>query len=247
MATAQKQYQIKVLIMAGGRGTRMWPISSMAHPKQFESILGKKSMFRETVERVLGGFKAEDIYIATSKEYKEHIMRQAQEVPEANFMFEPAMRDNLGALGLATALIHKRHADAVMIVLWGADHVVQKGEVFRRALKYAADLAHENKVIVHVDTVPSYPSVHNGWIERGDQVRTNGKFPGYEFVRQVEKPDLYRAKEFYASDTYFIHTGYMATVPSLFLEYYATYAPETYAIIEKIIAAEGTPAFEETL
>ena len=210
--------EIKVLIMCGGKGTRMWPISNMAHPKQFESILGKKSMFRETVDRALKGFGAENIYIATSILYKEHIAKQASEVPQENFIFEPAMRDNLGALGLASAIIQKRHLNAVMVILWGADHVVQKTDVFISALTEAAKLASQNDVIVHVDTEASYPTVHNGWIEVDGKINTVSGFDVFAFKRFVEKPDLRRAEQFYASPNYFIHVGYMAVRPSLFLK-----------------------------
>ena len=103
MAEAPAEFETKVLIMCGGKGTRMWPISNLNHPKQFESLLGNQSMFRQTVERVLTGFKPEDIYIATSESFGEHLIKQAPEVPETNFVLEPAMRDNLGAVGLATA------------------------------------------------------------------------------------------------------------------------------------------------
>jgi len=237
----------KVLIMCGGKGTRMWPISNMAHPKQFESILGKKSMFRETVERVLKGFAPEDIYIATSADYQDHIRAQAAEVPKENFIFEPAMRDNLGALGLATAIIHKRHPEAVMLLLWGADHVIKKVDVFLAAMKEAAELARHNEVMVHLDTVPTYPTVHNGWIEIGDKLKRSGNFEVFEFVRQVEKPDLSKAKEFYDSKHYLIHTGYMATKPSLLLKYYRQYAPSTYEILKKIEQHIDTKDFESVL
>lgn len=241
------QPEIKVLIMCGGKGTRMWPISNMAHPKQFESILGKKSMFRETVDRAIKGFGAENIYIATSVLYKEHIVQQASEIPSANFIFEPAMRDNLGALGLATAIIHARHPDAIMVILWGADHVVKKTDVFISALTQAAKLASGNDVIVHVDTEPSYPTVHNGWIEVAGKIKTAGDFDVFAFKRFVEKPDMKRAEQFYASDNYFIHVGYMATKPGLFLKYYAEYAPKTYAIISRIMSSIDTPRFEAVL
>lgn len=244
---AKTAKDIKILIMSGGKGSRMWPISNMAHPKQFESILGKKSMFRETVERVLDGFDPKDIYIATSEKFKQQIIEQASEVSPNNFIFEPAMRDNLGALGLATAIINHRHPDSVMIILWGADHVVKKPDIFLKVLKNAADIASKGGSIVHVDTLPNYPSIHNGWIEIGDQVDKIDGFPVYEFIRQVEKPDLQRAKEFYTSDKYLIHTGYMATKPSLFLNYYEKYAPETYAIIKKIEQTIDTPDFQQTL
>lgn len=239
--------EIKVLIMCGGKGTRMWPISNMAHPKQFESILGKKSMFRETVDRALKGFGAQNIYIATSALYKEHIIKQASEIPVENFIFEPAMRDNLGALGLASAIINKRHPNAVMVILWGADHVVQKTDVFIDALTEAAKLAGENDVIVHVDTEASYPTVHNGWIEIDGKIKTVSKFDVFAFKRFVEKPDIKRAEQFYASDKYLIHVGYMATRPGLFLQFYAEYAPKTYAIISRITNAIDTPKFDTVL
>lgn len=233
--------------MCGGKGTRMWPISNMAHPKQFESILGKKSMFRETVDRAIQGFGAQNIYIATSVLYKEHLVKQAEEIPSENFIFEPAMRDNLGALGLASAIIHKRHPNAVMVILWGADHVVQKTDVFIEALTEAAKLASENDVIVHVDTEASYPTVHNGWIEVNGKIDSVKGFDVFAFKRFVEKPDIKRAEHFYASDNYFIHVGYMATKPGLFLNFYEEYAPKTYAIISRIANAIDTPKFETVL
>ena len=239
--------EIKVLIMCGGKGTRMWPISNMSHPKQFESILGKKSMFRETVDRAIKGFGAENIYIATSQLYKEHIIRQASEIPSENFIFEPAMRDNLGALGLASAIIYKRHPNAVMIILWGADHVVQKTDVFISALTEAAKLANNNEVIVHVDTQASYPTVHNGWIEIDGKITSSNGFDVFAFKRFVEKPDIKRAEQFYASEDYLIHVGYMATRPGLFLKFYQEYAPSTYAIISRISSTIDTSKYAKTL
>lgn len=244
---SKTNHKVKVLIMAGGKGTRMWPISNMAHPKQFESILGNQSMFRETVERVMQGYAPEDIFVATSAKFADHIKSQAKEIPAQNFIFEPAMRDNLGALGVATSIIHKRHPDSVMLLLWGADHLIKKVDKFLAAFDNASQIAHDNDVMVLVDTIATYPTVHNGWIEIGKKIRKFGQYDVFEFVRQVEKPDLTKAREFYASDKYLIHTGYMATKPSLLLAHYRDYAPETYAIISRIAAHIDTPQFEKVL
>jgi len=238
---------VKVLIMCGGKGTRMWPISNMSHPKQFESILGDVSMFRETVDRVLQGFDAQDVYIATSSLFADQIREQAQDIPPENFIFEPAMRDNLGALGLATSIINKRHPDSVMVLLWGADHLVKKVDVFLDSLKHASDLASDNQKMILIDSWPTYPTVHNGWIEIGDKLDAKNGYEVYEFVRQVEKPDIESAREFYSSDKYLIHTGYMATQTSLLLHFYQKYAPQTYSIIEKITKSVDTDHFQQVL
>lgn len=238
---------VKVLILCGGKGTRMWPISNLSHPKQFESLLGKKSMFRQTIDRVLKGFNAEDIFIATSAKFGPFLRQQAGEIPEKNFILEPAMRDNLGAVGLATAIIKKRHPDSVMLILWGADHLVQKEAEFLKAVKEAAVLAHANRVIVHVDTPPSYPSVHNGWIKIGAKIKEINGHQIFEFIRQVEKPNEETAKKFFKDKNYLIHVGYMATRPELLLEYYQQYAPDAYQIIGKIEPAIDKDDFQAVL
>lgn len=247
MDQPSKKFPLKILIMCGGKGTRMWPISNLSHPKQFESLLGSKSMFRQTIDRALKAAKPEDLYIATSAQFGKFLKIQAPEVPQANFILEPAMRDNLGAIGLATAIINHHHPDSVIVILWGADHIVQKEAAFLSAIKQAAQLAYDNNLIVHVDTPPTYPSVHNGWIEVGKLIKTINGHKIYEFIRQVEKPNQAIAQKFYESKKYLIHVGYMAARPSLLLSYYQKYAPQAYKIIATIQPAIGTPKFAAVL
>lgn len=241
------ELNIKVLIMSGGRGTRMWPISNISHPKQFEGFLGKKSMFRETIERALKGFSKNDIYIATNKNFAKHLKKQAPEIPEKNFILEPAMRDNLGAVALATSFIHHRHPNSVVVYLWGADHLVQDVDKFIKVLKLAAKKAQETNKIVFVDAKPTYPTVHNGWMKLGKEVDKVNGFKVYQLIRQVEKPNLETAKKFFKSKRYAIHTGYMAVNSRVMLDYYQEYAPKTYKTTQKIAKVFDQPGFKKTL
>lgn len=234
MAQFHQNRQLKVVIFCGGKGTRMWPVSSVGHPKQFDAILGKTSFFRQTIERVLKGFSPKDIFISTGKDFEDIIKTQAPEIPQENIIFEPQMRDTLGAVGLSTATIASRFKNSVMILLWGSDHMVKKEDIFIKALKKAATLAYENKVIVHVDMKPTYPSVHNGWIQIGKKIRRENSFEIYEFIKQVEKPNLEIAEKFFKSGSYLIHSGYMACRPELLLDFYKKYTPANYEIIKKI-------------
>lgn len=244
-ATSKKN--TKVVLFCGGRGTRMWPISKIGHPKQFDAILGEKSFFRQSINRVLKGFSAEDVFISTGQDFKKVILDQAPEIPEDNIILEPEMRDNLGAVALSTATINHRYPGSVMIILWGADHLVQKEERFIKALKKASQLAKENDVIVHIDMKPTYPSVHNGWIKIGKRIKTENGFDIYQFIKQVEKPNLATAKKFYKSGSYLIHSGYMATKPSLLLEKYKKHAPSCYKVIDTISKSMGTSNYQKVL
>lgn len=239
--------EVKVLIMCGGKGTRMWPISNVGHPKQFEGLLGKKSMFRQTIERALRGFKAENIYVSTGSSFVKYVKEQAPEVPVQNLILEPEMRDNLGAIALATATINFRHPESVMIVLWGADHIVRDDSAFIKAMAAAAEMAAEKESIVFVDAKPTYASVHNGWMKLGEEIGRVNSFKIFRLIRQVEKPNEETAKKFFKSGQYAIHTGYMAVKPAVLLDYYRRYAPDTFETVKKIQAALGTKEFHEVL
>lgn len=247
MEKTQGKSDIKVLIMCGGKGTRMWPISNVGHPKQFEGLLGKKSMFRQTIERALKGFRAGNIYISTGKSFVEYVKDQAPEVPAENLILEPEMRDNLGAIALATATINFHDPESVMIVLWGADHIVRDDDAFIKAMTAAAEMAKKTDNIVFVDAKPVYPSVHNGWMKLGKEVGKVNSFKIYQLIRQVEKPNEEMAKKFFKTGQYAIHTGYMAVKQSILLGYYRQFAPDAFEIAEKIQFAMGTKDYNQVL
>src|SRR5690348_9566785 len=99
---------MKVIIFAGGLGTRLWPLSRKNTPKQFEKIIGNKSTLQQSVERILSLFSAEGIYIATGKRYQGVVKEQLPQIPQKNFIFEPEMRDVGPAIGLVTSILVKQ-------------------------------------------------------------------------------------------------------------------------------------------
>lgn len=247
MARTQTKFPTKVVVFCGGKGTRMWPISTVGHPKQLDPILGKTSFFRQTIERVMKGFLAKDIFLSTGEELAKAVNKQAPEIPKKNFILEPTMRDTLGAVCYAAAVINHRFPESVMIILWGADHIVKKEKRFIEALKKAVSLAVENDVIVHVDMKPSYPSVHNGWVKVGKRIRKENSYEIFEFLKHVEKPDLKLARKYFNSGSYYIHSGYMAVRPRVLLNLYKKYAPRCFNIIQRITESFDKPEEKRVL
>jgi len=134
---------MKIVVFAGGVGTRLWPLSRKNSPKQFEKILGDKSTLQLAVDRLRPDFAFEDIYIATGKKYEKIVRQQLPKIPAQNFIFEPAIRDVGPAVGMAMSVIGKEHPNSPVAILW-SDHLVRKEALFRRLLKTAGEVATKN-------------------------------------------------------------------------------------------------------
>src|SRR4030066_1824402 len=113
---------MKVVFFAGGGGTRLWPLSRKNTPKQFEKIIGDKSMLQICVQKLFPEFKWEDIYISTGKEYEQIVARQLEKLPKENIIIEQEMRDIGPAVGLVTAIFQKINPNEPIALLWGSDH-----------------------------------------------------------------------------------------------------------------------------
>ena len=232
--------KVRAVIFCGGYGTRMWPMSRDDLPKQFQPILGNKSFFQRTIKRVKLGFDPKDIYFSVPQEQVKFIEAQIGDVPDKNIIAEPERRDTLGAVAYATAFLDYHFPDSLMTVVWGADHIVRKEKEFIKLLKLGARICQTKDVLAKIDAKPTYPSTVNGWIKVGKVV---GKIEGrkvYEFLKHVEKPDLEKAKRFFANKDYYINVGYYVWRTSTMLNFYKKYAPDCYAHIEKIKKAMGT-------
>ena len=162
---------MKIVVFAGGVGTRLWPLSRKNSPKQFEKILGDKSTLQLAVDRLRPDFAFEDIYIATGKKYEKIVRQQLPKIPAQNFIFEPAIRDVGPAVGMAMSVIGKEHPNSPVAILW-SDHFVKKERRFREVLHFAEDLVRENNSsLILIGQRARFANQNLGWIEFGQEIR----------------------------------------------------------------------------
>jgi mannose-1-phosphate guanylyltransferase len=199
-----------VIIMAGGRGERFWPLSREKTPKQLLAILGKKSFLQEAVERVLPLVPAKNIFIITNEVQAPEVRKQLPKLPKDNVVAEPMGRDTCAAVTLGAALVGARSTTGVMAVL-PADHVIPDAKKFQQILGDAFDVAAQGQAIVTIGIKPTEPATGYGYIQTGNElpkvpgVKTKTTF--FKAERFVEKPNFETALEYVNSGQYRWNAG----------------------------------------
>jgi len=162
--------------MAGGSGTRFWPISRKRYPKQALKLIGEKEMINLTIDRcdpLIGGV---DMHIITNEEQKDLLADiVGQRLPEGNIFAEPSARNTAPCILYSVLKLQKRYGDVVVCVL-SADHYIKDEAEFRRQLQYAANYAAQNDVIVTLGIVPTFPSTGYGYIKKGCSLNMMWRF-----------------------------------------------------------------------
>lgn len=232
------------LIMAGGRGERFWPKSRKQLPKQFLSLTDDgKTMIQLTVERILPLVEAEDIYIATNRDYLPLVREQLPNVPEANVICEPVGRNTAPCIALAAALISAKYEDALMMVL-PSDHLIRYSSMYQSTLRDACEVAERDQNLVTVGITPDHPETGYGYIKFTNRLTDSRAFPVERFV---EKPSLEKAKEYLAEDDYLWNSGMFLWKISTILSRFAELMPEVYHGVMEIKEAYVNGSYEETL
>lgn len=238
---------MKVVIFAGGVGTRLWPLSRKHTPKQFEKIIGDRSTLQLAFDRISPIFEPKDIYISSGIRYKDVILEQLPEIPRENFIFEPEMRDVGAAVGLVTSILAKEAPEEPFIILW-SDHLVKNLDLFRNVLKSAGEILKEDKdKIIFIGQSSRFASQNLGWIEQGKKVKSMGNLSLYEFKSFHYRPEPEKAEVFHASESHFWNPGYFGTTPKFLFSLYEKFAPEMYKELLKVQEAWGTKDFEKVL
>lgn len=225
----------------------MWPASRRDKPKQFQPLVGETSMFQQAVARIKKGFPLKDIFVITGRQYVGLVVQQEPDLPLENIIIEPEMRDTLAAVGFAAAVLDKKFKNPVVASLWAADHLVKNDKEFINSLKAAYEFAKENNKIVSIDVRPTYPNIHVGYIQIGKMIKkTNGQ-AFFEYVKQIEKPDLPTAKKYTASWEYLWHAGYKVWHTQKMLAQFKKFTPKVYDGLMIIQKSWGTDKQDEVV
>ena len=200
-----------VIIMAGGRGERFWPLSRQKTPKQLLTLLGKRSFLQTAYDRVTPLVPARNIFIITNAVQAPEVRRQLPKLPKENVIAEPCGRDTCAAVTLGAALVGARSTTGVMAVL-PSDHVIPEGKKFQQVLADCFDLASRGQVIATIGIKPTEPATGYGYIRTGaklpaPQGAKSYKTPFFKAEQFVEKPNLEKALEYLQSGNYRWNAG----------------------------------------
>ena len=230
----------QAVILAGGQGTRFWPVSRFKKPKQFLSIIPEGgSLIAETARRVAPLCGDDNIWVVTSTSQVDLVK---EHVPQAKIIAEPVARNTAASLGLAAAYISARDPEAVLVCL-PSDHAVEQESGLRKAIQDAVDLAAAQDVLVTVGIKPTSPNTAYGYIYRGAPLA----FGGYTVRRFYEKPNTERATEYFESGNYYWNSGMFVWKARVLLEEIEEYLPAMHASLMAIRDAIGTPDEESVI
>jgi len=238
---------MKIVIFAGGTGTRLWPLSRKKSPKQFEKIVDDYSTLQLTVSRCLLRFSEKDIFISTNVKYKEIIEEQLPQIPKSNFIFEPEKKDVGPAIALVCGIINKRFPKEPLAILW-SDHLVKRNKLFIDILKKSGNYIEKNpEKIIFIGHKPRFPSINLGYIHFGEEKEKIDGLIFYEFKGFKYRPDKETAERYVTLKTYAWNLGYFVTTANFIYQQFSQLAPNIYKNTEKILSYYGKKEFSSVL
>jgi mannose-1-phosphate guanylyltransferase len=237
---------LHAMIMAGGGGTRFWPRSRQARPKQFLRFSGDRTLLQGTVDRIAAQVPPERTWVLTSAQHRAEAAQQLRGmVPEEQVIGEPCGRDTAACIGLGAALVERVEPDATLIVM-PADHLIEPEQEFRRAV-HAAELFASDfpDRLLTFGIPPTFPSTGYGYIRRGENLGKRQEIGLSRVLEFKEKPDSTTAESFVASGEYFWNSGIFVWKAKTILGELLALKPELHAIAARIAAAWGTATAAE--
>lgn len=226
------------VILAGGGGTRLWPRSTNAKPKQFLRLISDKTMLQETLSRITPLVPPERVLVITNSKYRAMVEADLPSIPHKNIFAEPEKKDTAMAMGMGAIMASKLDPEAVIINL-AADHVVKNENEFRRTMLAAAEAALTGDFLVTVGINPTFPHTGLGYIKIGEKINQPNGLPVYKVTGFTEKPDIDKAKEFLETKKYFWNANNYVWTAKSALEAFKNHLPKTYSELLKLKEALG--------
>jgi len=226
-----------ILIICGGGGTRLWPLSRQKSPKQFLPLFGEKNLLTQTVERAQKVVPSQRIFLVAGREYAGDILKSAPQVPPQNLIIEPDKKHTAAAIILGNAKIAQRDPEAVITNLW-SDQLVENNQNFGKDVKKAMDASWQKKALVAIGIKPTFPHTGFGYIETGREIAPQV----FEVKQFQEKPDRKKAIKFLAAGNFYWNLGtYTWPVAVFFDELKKTHPPlfDSFKKIQKALGGEN--------
>jgi mannose-1-phosphate guanylyltransferase len=234
-----KKIDFYPVILAGGRGTRFWPLSRKRRAKQLLPLDGKQSMIQQTVKRLLPVAPVSHFWIITNEDLRPAIVKQLPKIDKRQVLAEPVGRNTAPAIGLAAFLLLRKNPDSV-IGLFPSDHVIGDEDRYRETVRRSVELAAAGRNVVVMGIRPSRPETGYGYVEAGATFDANA----LRVRRFTEKPDAERAIGFLAAGNYFWNSGMFLWSAATLANALREHLPKTAPILEEIAEAFGTRKFE---
>ncbi len=228
------------MILAGGWGVRLWPMSTTSRPKQLLKLTGDDTLVGDTLKRIAPLVSASEIIVMTSASLRQQMASELSDVPSERVVGEPVGRNTAPAIALAAKILLGRDPDAVMVVL-PADHVITDDAAFRDCVALASKAASSERALVTLGVTPTRPETEYGYIRVGEPSR----FEGVLEVRSFEeKPDRETAARYMADGGYYWNSGMFIWRADTFLEEVARSLPALAAAVDGVVSVPGDAGFE---
>lgn len=219
---------LTALIMAGGKGTRFWPLSTEEKPKQFLNLIGEETMIQMTINRIKPIIPIERIFVCTGEMYVDLVKEQLPELPDRNIIVEPEGRNTAPCIALSAMVIDRYYKNSNMVVL-PSDHLINDEEEFRNTLLAADSFIREkDEAIVTLGMNPTRPEVGYGYIKYSNEVLKSNDFRVIKVDAFVEKPNLDTAKKYLREGNYLWNGGMFIWSINNIINQIKMYSPNTY-------------------
>jgi mannose-1-phosphate guanylyltransferase len=229
------------VIMAGGSGKRLWPLSRGNTPKQLLPVARGKSLLRLSFDRLLDTLPPEQIYVCTGEQHREAILADLPELPKDNLLGEPEPRDTANAVGFPAAVLAAKDPEACFAVVT-ADHVIKPVETFSDRLTAGFEVCETHPdLLVTFGVVPTFGHTGLGYVQRGQPLEVENREGIYAVEAFKEKPDKPTADRYVESGRYYWNSGMFVWRASTVLDALKQYLPESHKGLTKIADAWGTP------